>query len=557
MVARVTSEEAAGRLGRLPQTAAEAGGSALAGELSPGSAAGQQDTLSDGAATGPAASVGRNVSFLAAGQLATWTMTAIWTLVVPRTLGALNMGLLVTAWSAASIFGVLLGLGARSYIVKEVVASPGRSETFMNAGVVLRLGLLPLFLVAVVAYGHIVHFRGSEIELLYLAAAATGLTLLAEPIQAIFQAKEHMQYLAYGDLVGKTAQSGAGILVALVGLGTLGVTSVWLVAAGLVISLSAWWARPYARLTLSVDFATVRTVARRSLVFYVTDVFFMIYLWIDTVMLGVLVRPEVVGWYGVATRLYQTLMFIPTIMATAWLPRLVAAHREGLDRFRHTSRAPLEWVVFLSIPVGVATATLAGPAIHLLYGAGYAGAVPVLVILAVTAVPTYVNIMLCQLLIAQDRLSRWTWFMAGAAVVNPVLNFFLIRAFEHGHGNGAIGASLSLLITELAMMLGGLVLLGRQLEAPHWVSRLLRAVLVGGVMWAVIELGRPLGLFASGALGLLSFLLSSWLLGLPSREGRLATVAAARRRLARLRAAWPRRPSVELPPAPRTKRGSS
>ncbi len=486
------------------------------------------------------ASLRRNTLFLSGGQLATWTMTAAWTLVVPRALGAGRMGLLVTAWSAASIFGVLLGLGARSYLVREIVAVPARAQPFMNAAITLRIMLIPLFVAAVIAYGRVVHFDGTEMVMLALASGATLLTLLAEPIRAVFQAKERMEYLAFGDLVGKSAQSGAGILVALLGLGTIGLSSVWMVAAGIVVVLSARWARPYARVSLRTDLALVRSVARRSIAYYATDLFFVIYLWIDTVMLGVLARPEVVGWYGVATRLFQTLMFVPTIMATAWLPRLVAAHHEGRDRFRREGRAPLEWVVLLSVPAAVGTAVLAGPAVHLLYGSTYAGAVPVLQILALTVPATYVNTMLAQLLIAQDRLPLWTWFMAGAAIVNPVLNVYLIRLFEAGHGNGALGAAWSLFITELVMMIGGLVLVGRTVAGARWFWRLPRIIVVAAAMWAVTDLSRSLGMVFAGFAGLVSFALFAFALGLPTREDARAAASGLRRHLARWSRPWRR-----------------
>ena len=46
---------------------------------------------------------------------------------------------------------------------------------------------------------------------LYLAAAATILTLLAEPMQAGFQAIERMEYLAYSDVINKSSQGLLGV----------------------------------------------------------------------------------------------------------------------------------------------------------------------------------------------------------------------------------------------------------------------------------------------------------------------------------------------------------
>src|SRR5262249_61904673 len=100
------------------------------------------------------------------------------------------------------------------------------------------------------------------------------------------------------------------------------------------------------------------------------------YLWIDTVMLGLLVPPEVVGYYGVATKLFTTLMFVPFIVATAFLPRLAAAFEEGGQRLGAAARAPLELGAVLSLPGCVGAAVAAGDAIPMLYGPWVGGPPP-------------------------------------------------------------------------------------------------------------------------------------------------------------------------------------
>ena len=44
-----------------------------------------------------------------------------------------------------------------------------------------------------------------------------------------------------------------------------------------------------------------------------------------------------VGWYGASSQLFQTLMFLPALVQTAWLPRLVTAF--GRSRRDVVSRA--------------------------------------------------------------------------------------------------------------------------------------------------------------------------------------------------------------------------
>jgi O-antigen/teichoic acid export membrane protein len=266
-------------------------------------------------------------------------------------------------------------------------------------------------------------------------------------------------------------------------------------------------------------------MTKQSLAYWAFGLFFMVYLWIDSVMLSLMTRSEVVGWYGVPTRLFQTLLFVPVIASTAWLPRLVSSFTEGMDRLKHAARVPLELVLAVSLPVCAATAIGARPVIHLLYGPAYANAVPVMVLLGLCIPPMYLNIMLSQVLVAAKRQVLWTWVMAGATIVNPLLNAVLITATEHRYGNGAIGASISLVLTELLIVAVGFVIVGRGVLVRSSVARCGRVALASGAMYAVGRLARPFGAPASLGAAALAFVVLAAALRVVSANERAAVRA--------------------------------
>ena len=81
-------------------------------------------------------------------------------------------------------------------------------------------------------------------------------------------------------------------------------------------------------------------MVRQSLAYWAFGVFFTIYLWIDALMLSLMTNPEVVGWYGVPMKLFQTFMFLPVVISTAWLPRLVRAFLDGGSGRSRARRPP-------------------------------------------------------------------------------------------------------------------------------------------------------------------------------------------------------------------------
>lgn len=448
----------------------------------------------------------RNVSVLAGSQLITWTMTLAWTLVVPRTLGPTNMGTLMAAWAVTGILGVLLGLGTRNYLVREAVVRPDSASGLIGTALVLRVALSPLILGAAFAYGQVVGWDSDAKTVLYLAAVATIFVQIAEPLQAGFQAIERMEYLAYSDIISKSGQGLVGIVVVLLGFRTIGITACWAAMTGLVVVLNLYWLHGRLRIDARTSVKRMAAVARASLPYWAFGLFFMVYLWIDFVMLSLLTTNEVVGWYAVPTRLFQTLMFLPVAVATAWLPHFVRGFEEGGEKLRDAARQPVELVLLLSLPIAALTAVSAGPVIHLLYGAKYAHSAPVLAILGLCIPPMYMNIMLGQVLIAMKRQTSWTVVMAVTTVVNPLLNLGLIPLTQHRYGNGAIGAAISLLLTEIVVVTAGFWLIGRRVfdggSGRRAALGLVAATAAGGAAWA---LGGVIGWFPALIVGLLVF----------------------------------------------------
>jgi O-antigen/teichoic acid export membrane protein len=478
--------------------------------------------------------LGRNLAALAMGQLITWSMTLVWTLVVPRALGPAGMGVIVTSWSVAGVLGIVLGLGTRNYLVRELVVQPASASRLLGSAIVLRIVMIPLFAASILIYAHVAS-DGREMRLaLYLAGAATVLTMLAEPLQAGFQAIERMEYLALSDVINKSSQGMLGVALALLGFRSTGIVACWAVTAGAVLILNVVWLRGHVRVRLNSNLRNLLSIARESIAYWAFGVFMMLYLWIDTVMLSLLTRSEVVGWYGVPTKLFQSLMFLPALMSTAWLPRLVTAFEAGDGELEREARRPLELLLLASIPLCAVTAATAGPVLHLLYGSAYNESVPVLITLALCLPPLYANIMLNMVLVAAKRQTAWTWVLAGATVVNPLLNLVLIPLSERDYHNGAIGAGIALLLTEVLIVAVGLVLFGRQLVGRRTLRRCVPALISSAALWGVAYLLRPYGPVISLASAGIVFLALAHVLRLLTPDEVAFLRAGARRTLARI-----------------------
>jgi O-antigen/teichoic acid export membrane protein len=453
-------------------------------------------TAPAGAARRSGTVLARNIAILAGSQLFTWCATLLWTIVVPRTIGPQQTGVYTLAVAAGGVLTVAIGLGMRPLLVREIAADRNRAPDLIGTAIVLRALVAVPTLAAVIAIVFLGPFHGEEAVALLMGFGLCFFYVLYEPIQAGFQAVERMKYLAYADMLTKAGVTVGAIALALVGVRALGL---------LVVSvLHLIWARSIFSIRWRTTRVGLRSLAIDSLPYWSFAAFFTIYLWIDSLMLAVMTSDTVLGWYAAPTRLFTTLMFIPVILSTAWFPRLVTAARGGNLELVRAARAPLEVVLVLSLPVCAGTAIVAGPLVRALYGSGFSESVPVLVVLALCIPPMYVNIMVNPVLVAANRQIVWTRVMALASVLNPALNLVLIREFQASRGNGAIGAALALLLTELVIVAIGLSLIRGVVDAG-FVVRLLKAVIATAVMAVAVLSARHLGLVAAVAVGLVTF----------------------------------------------------
>jgi O-antigen/teichoic acid export membrane protein len=445
----------------------------------------------------------RNIGFLAGSQGVTWSLALVYAVFVPRVLGPAGMGVLVLAWSVSGIAVGVAGLGSRPLLVKEVASDPTRAPRLLASAIVARsLLMLPVALLAAL-YAHLAGFTGARATSVLLALGLALFTLVVDSVQGVLQGNQRMGYLAAADVINKGIATFVSIPLVLLGFGPLWLVALNVAVMAVLVPMNFWWAR-----TIEIDWGIglgeVWAFVRMSAAYWVFAVFFTIYLWVDSAILAAMATPAEVGWYGVPMKLFQTLMFLPSILSTAWLPRLAVAYRQGPTELREAARVPLQLAAILGLPIGVGTAIIAKPVILLLYGPAYAPAIPALIFLALTAIPMYVNIMVAQILVASDAQSTWTKVMVLASVVNPILNIGLISLFRSIEHNGATGAALSLLITELLIAAIGLVVIRRFVD-HRIVARLGRALLVTGAMALVAVLSAPLGLVPEVAAAAVTF----------------------------------------------------
>lgn len=459
----------------------------------------------------------RNVGVLAGSQAITWCAGVAWALFVPRALGPGGTGVFTLSVAASGILTVLIGLGTRPLLVREISLDRSQASRLIPSAVYQRAVLAVPMLGVLVAFAHFGKFDNEQVIALYLGWGVCVLYVLFEPIQAALQAVEKMQYLAYSDILTKTCVSLVSVALVVIGFRAIGILSLSVVVLAMVLILHVWWMRKNFTTDWTVRAGEIWELGKASIPYLGFALFFTFYLWIDSLMLSVMTPSQVLGWYGLPTKLFGTLMFVPVILSTAWLPRLAAAHGRGDHALREAARVPLQIVMALSLPVCVGVALISNHLIAFLYGVAFSQSAPVMALLAVCVPPMYLNIMVNQILIARRQQMLWTKAMAVACVVNPLFNLALIPYYQHAAGNGAIGAAASLLLTELVLSGIGIVV-ARDCFDRALLARVGRAAIATTGMGITVLAARRFGLAPAILTGIVVYPMLAIILRVLSRE---------------------------------------
>ena len=476
----------------------------------------------------------KNTAIQAASQLVTWTLSWILLVILPRKLGDANFGKLFFALSYGMIFSQLINLGVNTFLVREVaVLHPGadlpdaenaRRRTALQALIsnvfTLKVALGVVVYVLQSALIFVLPYDGVTRVAVLIIGLGTCLGAISQTLSGVFQGLENMLGPNIAVIVEKTFVTGGCWLLLMLGCDLRAVCWAHTVATVASFALQLGWLRKLERFVFAWDYPLIRRVFLGGLPFLVWVIFGEIYVRIDVLMLSLMTTDAVVGWYGAATRLYGTLLFIPNILMTSVFPAMMRLGGGQDDTaFGRASERLMNLLLFAAVPVAAGTIAVARPFVKLLYGDGpFAHAAPNLEVLGGSILLVCIDVVLGTALIARGKEKPWACMAVAAAFFNPLLNLWAIPWATRVCGNGGVGASWATLLTEVLMMLGALWLMPKGVFSLRNLLCGAKAVVLGVAMVLLLRWWGTQNLFLLMAAGGAFYLPLALLIGVVPRE---------------------------------------
>lgn len=460
----------------------------------------------------------KNTLIMFAGQIITWSLSILSAVIVPRSIGPAGAGELALAGALTSLVSTLGALGMGTLVVRDIARDHNKAPDLIGVAITARalLALPNLLIMGVIAWvaGYSIHTQ----VVIYIASVSMIFSYLSGPFQAGFQAFEQMKYNTLNTIIAECIYTFGSIAVVLAGRGVILLSLVSAAGSFLALMLNAIWWRRLSPIHVHFNYRLLRYLIIGGLPFWATNIFLTIYLYIDSLMLSFLTNTKVVGWYNVPQGLFGLLLFIPSVVSTALFPMLARTYKQAPRQMIKLSQRSFNLLTCLSLPIAVGGMLLAKEIIITLYGPKYIPSIPVMTVLAVSVVPTYLNILVNQFLVATERQIIWTKVMAAACVVNPLINLVSINYYQQAHGNGAFGAAWALLVTEGLMTIVGIAILPRRILGWSNVVSLGRSCAAAGLMALAVWYTRDYFLAIPIATGAVVYLIAALALGALPRQ---------------------------------------
>jgi O-antigen/teichoic acid export membrane protein len=383
-----------------------------------------------------------------------WVLNALLVLFLPRYLGDTGLGQVQFAMSFAALFATVVGLGVRQYIIKEVARDRSKVEELLGAAMGLRIISSLAVLAVIFLIGQYTGYSSEAKTVLYIAALWMVVNNLANLIGAVLQGQENMSVPALGELTNKGFELTASLVVLVVlGLGVLAYAVVLLMGAVAEVAVVAGYLARRTPIRINFRLPLFRVLLIGGLPFILMSMLQNLYSNVNVVMLRFLTAEEVVGWYAAALQIFKAVGFLPVALTTAMLPTLARVHSTDVHGLAAMARKGIVVMIIIIAPIGIGTSLIADRLIPMLpYPDSFNNSIPLLQVLALTIPVTALLTVFGTIAIAVDRQKAWALWLAATVVLNAVLNYFAITYFSGSAENGAIGASLATLVSELFML---------------------------------------------------------------------------------------------------------
>ncbi len=366
---------------------------------------------------------------------------------IARYLGPEQFGLWSYCLSFAGLFVVFSNLGLDTIVVRELVRHPEKEAVILGTAFWLRLvaGIIT-FLITLLA---IFQVRDGDFLTLCLVGLYSGGYIFQSfnVIDQYFQSKVQSKYSVIASSSAFVLATIIKVVLLLNHASLLAIAAVGLIE---VVFTALFFVVAYRNNQRAItvwqyQYQMAKELLKYSWPMILSGVSIMIALRIDQIMIGELLGDREVGIFAAAARMSELSFFIPSIIIASSSASIIQAKNLSNKIYLQRTQQLLDLTALLALVVALLISFFSGSIIHILFGAAYAEAAPLL------AVHAWSGLFSCLgaasgIWMTSEGLQKYMFYRTlYGMLVNVILNYWWIPIF------GVMGAAMATICSQMIM----------------------------------------------------------------------------------------------------------
>ncbi len=399
----------------------------------------------------------------------------------------------------AGIFAVFYDFGIDTLLIRDIAQDKSKIATYIPTMLTMRI--LFFFLMIIPPGASIIIKESDPIIIASVIVASFGVFFiyLSYFFRSLLQAVE----LIVIDARIKAVENSLLLLSALLGVYYFGLFGAIVgVTFSQFLTLMYSWRCAKKRVAgwhLGFDKKLARVIFKKSLPFWFTGTFLIIYFRIDSIMIESLRNFREVGLYNAAMKLVSGFHFVPKVFLMAIFPVMARFFTINKQDLTILLRQTIRWLTCLGVPIAIGGFVLSKQFISLVYADAFDPAANAFGILAISEAIFFLTYGFGNFLNSINKPSAWAWITGISVVFNIICNFLFIPNY------GFVGAAIATLISQLAVMISLSIVIKRSGYEIHFIQTIWKFIVAGSVMGGVVYFLPPMFVLFKVLIGLLVY----------------------------------------------------
>jgi O-antigen/teichoic acid export membrane protein len=393
-------------------------------------------------------SIAKNMTSLFIGSIFSSVLAVILSIFIARFLGDVTFGEYSFVTAFIALFSIFLDLGYETLLIIDVAKEKSKASTYVSNIISFRIVLSMLIFVVIFLLINILNFPEESKILIYLFGISQIISTLSNVFRVTFRAFQRMDYEAGVSIFSNILRCSLGLLVLLLGHGLMEMALIFLFSAIFEFLVSFLICeKKFTKVKMEFDLSFFRKTLKFAIPLGALAIFSMIQLRICIVMLEFMKGDAVVGWYNAAFNLILAFSPIPLIFMNTLLPYMAHLSTQSKNSLKELFEKSFKFLFIFSLPATVGIFLLADRFIVLFYGQNFLNSVTALRILSFDVMLKFLCLCVYSALISVNKQGKVAIICGCAALLNVVLNLFLIPEFS------LVGAAIAIIISATFVLI--------------------------------------------------------------------------------------------------------